>query len=598
MTASTTTSTIPGLDDAPTAHQAMRGWVREVAELTTPARVVWCDGSTEEWRRLTAGLVRAGTLTRLTRRPHSFWTSGRPAGAGTVRDHTYVCSARQADAGPTNRWMDPLDMTIIMIEHYRGCMAGRQMYVVPFCLGPLDSRYSRLGVAITDSAYAVACLHLMTRVGAPVLGSFVTSDGTEAEFVKALHSVGAPMKPGDVDVPWPTGATSYVAHFPERRAVWSYGVGGDAALGGSPDGGLLRTVAVLARDEGWLAERMVIVKVTSPRDTVHYLAAAFANPEHATDLALRPPAAPGWRVELVSAGLAWLHPVDGGLYAVNPERGLLAAATGTNRRTHPVAMAAVERGDTIFSGTGLTDDGDVWWEGLTDRSPAHLTDWAGRDWTPAAGASAAHPDSRFRTPIEHCPTLAPEWADPAGVPLSAILFGTDRATTLPPVVESLDWRHGVFLGATLASGDTGAVGGLRHDPMGMRDFLGYHAGDYLAHWLSVGAELGARTANTAPPRIFRTNWSAGDDAAGALAWIVDRLDGTAAVQDTPIGRTPPTETDIAHPGGTGAVAVDLAPQRDELPWIADWFAILGDRLPEDLRHELAALRDRLTTAAS
>jgi phosphoenolpyruvate carboxykinase (GTP) len=596
MTSSLTapvTADIAGLDDAPTAHRAVRAWVREVAELTTPARVVWCDGSTEEWRRLTAVLVRAGTLVRLTRKPHSFWAAGDLAQASTPHDHTYVCSARQEDAGPSNRWMDPLDMKIIMIEHYRGCMAGRDMFVVPFCLGPVGGRHSRLGVAVTDSAYLVACLHIMTRVGAPVLGDFVMPDGTEAEFVKSLHSVGAPMKPGHSEVPRPAGATTYVAHFPEQRAVWSYGLDGEAALGGSLDGGMLRTVSVPARDEGWLAERMVIIKVTSPRDTVHYLAAAFANTEHATDLALRQPTIPGWRVELLGAGVAWLHPVDGRLYAINPERGLLATATATSRRTHPVAMAAVERGDTIFTGVGLTDDGDVWWEGLTDRPPAHLTDWAGHDWTPAAAGPAAHPDSRFRTPIEHCPTLAPEWNDPTGVPLSAIVFGADRATMLPPVVESFGWRHGVFLGATLAT-DTDTDGIVRRDPMGMRDVLGYHAGDYLAHWLRVGAELGARTTATTPPRIFLTNWSGRDAVAGTLAWIVERLDGTASAQDTPIGRTPTA----APPGRPVDVAHWHDQWRDELPRIADWFATLGDRLPGDLRDELDAVRDRLSATTS
>jgi phosphoenolpyruvate carboxykinase (GTP) len=590
-------------------HAELCAWVDEVAALTMPDDVVWCDGSQAEWDRLTDELVQSGTLVRLDERkkPNSFLARTDPDDAARAEDRTFVCSRDEADAGPTNNWVAPAEMKSTMAALYHGAMIGRTMYVVPFCMGQLDAKVPMFGVEITDSPYVVCSTRLMTRMGAQILERM----GERAPFVKCLHSVGAPLAPGERDVPWPCNATKFIAHFPEERAIWSYGsaYGGNSLLGKKCYA--LRIASAMARDEGWLAEHMLILKLSSPEKRVHYVAAAFPSACGKTNLAMLEPTIPGWRVETVGDDVAWLRfGDDGRLYAVNPEYGFFGVAPGTGWDTNPNAMRTIAKGNCIFTNVALTGDGDVWWEGCSDDKPDGLTTWLGESWIPSSDKPAAHPNSRFCTPIKQCPILAPEYGDPCGVPISAILFGGRRGTTIPLVVEARDWNHGVFMGATLSSettaAATGTVGVVRRDPMAMLPFLVYHVGDYFAHWM----ELAKTHDESRLPRIFQVNWfRRGEDGrflwpgfgenGRVLKWIVERIDGTAAAVTTPIGLVPANraldvsdlmidDADVAE-----ALDVDAEEWRSEIPLIKDWFEKMGDRLPAQLRTELTDLEARL-----
>ena len=597
------------LDSAPTTHAHLLSWVREMAELTQPDRIHWVDGSEAEWTQLTDELVDAGTFVRLDEEkfPNSFAAFSDPDDVARVEERTFICTKTEKGAGPTNNWEDPEVMRSSLRKKFRGAMRGRTMYVIPFVMGHLEASRPSYGVEITDSAYVVCSMRIMATIGTPVLEKMTEQNGF---FVECLHSLGAPLAPGEQDVPWPCNPAKYIVHFPEDRAVWSFGsgYGGNALLGKKCYA--LRIASAIAHDEGWLAEHMLILKVTNPEGRSRFISAAFPSACGKTNFAMLEPTLEGWKAEMVGDDIAWIRfGKDGQARVTNPEAGLFGVAPGTGWPTNPNAMSAIARGNTIFTNVALTDDGGVWWEGMTDETPEHLTDWKGRDWTPESGRPAAHPNSRFCTPIKQADILAPEYDDPEGVPLSAIVFGGRRKTTIPLVSQSFGWEHGVFQGATLSSETTaaakGAVGVVRRDPMAMLPFIGYNANDYLEHWVEVGERIGEDDM----PKVFYVNWFRRTPSGGfawpgfgensrVVKWIFDRLEGTAGGRETPIGIVPTKEDldltglDVSDEELEAALKVDVEEWRAELPSIDEWFHRLG-HVPEPILEQRAGLEDRL-----
>lgn len=607
------TTAIKGLQSpAPTENEELLKWIAEAVELFEPESVVFVDGSQEEWDRMAADLVDAGTLIKLNeeKRPNSFLARSNPADVARVESRTFICSETEEGAGPTNNWAPPAAMKEEMKEHFSGSMRGRTMYVVPFCMGPIDDPDPKLGVQLTDSEYVVMSMRVMTRMGQDALDKI----GKTGSFVRALHSVGAPLEPGEEDVAWPCNDTKYITHFPETKEIWSYGsgYGGNAIL--AKKCYALRIASVMAREEGWMAEHMLILKLTSPEGKTYHITGAFPSACGKTNLAMITPTLPGWKAEVVGDDIAWLKfGEDGHLYAVNPENGFFGVAPGTNYASNPIAMQTMEPGNTLFTNVALTDDGDIWWEGMDGETPAHLIDWKGNDWTPDSDEKAAHPNSRYCVPIEQCPTAAPEFNDWKGVKIDAILFGGRRPDTVPLVTETYDWEHGTMVGSLLASGQTAAsaeakVGSLRHDPMAMLPFMGYNAGEYLQNWIDMGKKGGDKM-----PSIFLVNWfRRGEDGrflwpgfgenSRVLKWVIDRIEGNVGADETVVGHTARAE-DLDLSGlDTPMEDIKESLSAPAEQWARDlddndeYLTFLGPKVPAEVRSQFEALKKRIHDA--
>ena len=589
-----------------THHLTLNAWIEEAVKLCQPDDLHLCDGSIEEYQTLCQLLVKKGVFVPLNsqKRPHSFWCHSSLNDVARVEEATFICSKTKEDAGPTNNWRDPQEMLTLLKNRFHGSMKGRTLYVIPYSMGPIGSEFSHIGVQITDSPYVVCNMRIMTRIGTPVLEALGTGF-----FVPCMHTVGSPLSPGQKDTTWPCNPNEkYIVHFPEDRSIWSFGsgYGGNALLGKKSFA--LRIASVMGRDQGFLAEHMLIMGLTNPQGEKKYFAAAFPSSCGKTNLSMLTPSLPGWKVEVVGDDIAWMHfGPDGRLYAINPEYGFFGVAPGTSMQSNPNAMRSIER-NTIFTNVALTEDKDVWWEGMTLKPPSHLTDWQGQPWTPECGRKAAHPNGRFTAPASQCPVIDPAWQDPHGVPISAIIFGGRRSTVVPLVYEALSWAHGTFLGASISSEMTaaakGEIGKLRHDPFAMLPFCGYNMGDYFGHWLKMGA-LGKHL-----PKIYHVNWFRKDDAGAflwpgfgdnsrVLKWIFERCDNKASARMSPIGYLPTEESldlsalTLSSQALHTLLHVDIAAWKNEVAELKTYFSLFGSHLPQGILDELSALEERL-----